>query len=297
MKIQFLNGGLANQIFQYIFYRYAQLSTGNENEWFLDDSFFFVNKIHNGYELERLFGLKPRLLSRYFDRDVWEYILDLKRKENKSIPQILLENGNNIILVAETDNYAQWNPFKGKMLDIPMGEYMPDLVNLPGDVYYHGYWLNKHYLEKYREILLKEISFPPITEPHNMEYKQRIENTLSFAVHIRRGDFVAIGAALKESMVREAVEAAVGEWQDVTIFVFSDDLLWCREHADEMGLNLPRETVFVEGNTGEKSFRDLQLMSLCHSMVVGASSFNYLAALLHGNLKENGYLSFSNREI
>ena len=41
MRIQYFNGGLANQIFQYIFYRYGQLSTGHPEEWFLDDSFFF----------------------------------------------------------------------------------------------------------------------------------------------------------------------------------------------------------------------------------------------------------------
>ncbi len=297
MKIQFLNGGLANQIFQYIFYRYAQLSTGKAEEWFLDDSFFFIHHVHNGYELERVFGLKPRLLSRYFDPDVWEYMLDLKRRENKSIPQILLENGNDIVMVSEADNFAQWNPFKGKLLDIEVGKYLPDLVRLPGDIYYHGYWINKHYLEAYRDIILKELSFPPFDEAHNLEYKKKIENSESFALHIRRGDYVEIGSAFKESDIRQAVETAVEAMPEVTFFVFSDDLPWCREHASEMGLDLPRETVFVEGNTGEKAYRDLQLMSLCRSMVVGTSAFNYLAALINGKLKENGYLSFTEREI
>ena len=41
MKIVFLNGGFANQIFQYIFYRYAQIKAPGE-EWYLDDSFLFI---------------------------------------------------------------------------------------------------------------------------------------------------------------------------------------------------------------------------------------------------------------
>ena len=58
MRIQYFNGGLANQVFQYIFYRYGQLTTGHPEEWFLDDSFFFFKHQHNGYELEKVFGLK-----------------------------------------------------------------------------------------------------------------------------------------------------------------------------------------------------------------------------------------------
>lgn len=53
MRIQYFNGGLANQVFQYIFYRYGQLTTGHPEEWFLDDSFFFFKHQHNGYELKR----------------------------------------------------------------------------------------------------------------------------------------------------------------------------------------------------------------------------------------------------
>ncbi len=49
MRIQYLNGGLANQVFQYIFVRFAELYYPEGGPWFLDDSFFFVNQVHNGY--------------------------------------------------------------------------------------------------------------------------------------------------------------------------------------------------------------------------------------------------------
>lgn len=70
MKIQYLNGGLANQVFQYIFVRFAELYYPAGGPWFLDDSFFFANQVHNGYELEKVFGIQANLLSRYFDADV-----------------------------------------------------------------------------------------------------------------------------------------------------------------------------------------------------------------------------------
>ena len=58
MKIQYLNGGLANQVFQHIFVRFAEITYPNSGPWFFDDSLFFVNNVHNGYELENVFGLK-----------------------------------------------------------------------------------------------------------------------------------------------------------------------------------------------------------------------------------------------
>ncbi|MCI9144363.1 MAG: alpha-1,2-fucosyltransferase, partial [Lachnospiraceae bacterium] len=51
MKIQFLNGGLANQAFQYIFTRVYELSHPGE-VIYMDDSYFALNTVHNGYELE-----------------------------------------------------------------------------------------------------------------------------------------------------------------------------------------------------------------------------------------------------
>ena len=47
MKIQFLNGGLANQIFQYIFVRSCELSHPEEGPWYFEcgRSFSVVSSI------------------------------------------------------------------------------------------------------------------------------------------------------------------------------------------------------------------------------------------------------------
>lgn len=66
---------------------------------------------------------------------------------------------------------------------------------------------------------------------------------------------------------------------------FSDDMDWCRENMEALGLNKVKDRVhFVEENTKENSFRDMQLMSLCKvNILVTSSSFSYLAALLNQN--------------
>lgn len=110
MKIQFLNGGLANQAFQYIFARYYELSHPGEI-MYMDDSYFALNTVHNGYELEKVFGIKAHMLSSCFDEEVWSFILE-ERKGGKSVPQILCENDLPFTMVSEEGpNHKHFNPF------------------------------------------------------------------------------------------------------------------------------------------------------------------------------------------
>ncbi len=283
MKIVFLNGGLANQTFQYIFYRYGQIHRPDE-EWILDDSFFFVNSVHNGYELDKVFGLKPKLLSHTFDPDVWDYMMHLKREQNKSMPQILMDNGTDISIIAETETWKKWNPFEGTVRSLPDGEFDPEIISYSGEIYYHGYWIYKGWFRAIERELRKELVFPEIDDLQNAEYMKQIEGTDSCSIHIRRGDFVDIGISASDSLYRNWIMMMMEHAPKMTLFVFSDDLEYCRLHKEELGLNLPHETVFVEGNAGKMSFRDMQLMSCCKYMIYVNSSFSYLAALLNTNL-------------
>lgn len=294
MKIVFLNGGLANQVFQYIFFRYAEINKPEE-DWILDDSFFFVNSVHNGYELDKVFGLKPKLLSHIFDPDVWDYMMQLKKEQNKSIPQILMDNGTDISIIAETDTWTKWNPFEGVVRILSDGEFDPKVITCPGEVYYHGYWIDKGWFRAIEREIRKELVFQEIDDPKNAEYLKQIESTESCSIHIRRGDFVDLGIAASDSTYREWIKMMMEHAPKMTLFVFSDDLDYCRLHKEELGLNLPSETVFVEGNDGNNSFRDMQLMSCCKYMIYVNSSFSFLAALLNTNLHAS--ISQNNRRL
>lgn len=283
MRILFLNGGLANQVFQYLFYRFAMLRHPEEM-WLLDDSFFSVHQVHNGYELESVFGLQPALLSRFFDEDVWDYMIGIRRSEGVSIPEILRREGTDIRMIAETSNWSEWNPFSGEVVQLAPNAFVPEILDVPGgDLYYHGYWINRGYFAAHEELFLKELAFPALTEAHNTDYAARIASCTSCAVHVRRGDYVTLKRAFADDHYRVLIQKLLMDVPDATLFVFSDDLPYCREHTDALGLTKAKDVVFVEGNTGASSFRDMQLMSLCRHMVLTDSAFSYLAALLNGN--------------
>lgn len=294
MKIVFFNGGLANQVFQYIFYRFAQIRRPDE-EWILDDSFFFVHHVHNGYELEKVFGLHPHFLSQTFDPDVWEYMMELKKEQNKSVPQLLLENGTDIMMIAETNTWQQWNPFDGRKEGSPTGEYNPGVINIDETVYYHGYWINAGWFRSIEKQIRSELVFPQIKDHQNLQYQKKIQETNSCSIHIRRGDYVDLGVSAPNDIYKAWITEMMKYVPDMTLFVFSDDLDYCRSHMQEMGMNIPQNVVFVEGNRKETAFRDLQLMSQCKNMINANSSFCYLAALLNKNLRH--FISPPNRRL
>ena len=294
MKIQFLNGGLANQAFQYIFARYYELSHPGD-VMYMDDSYFALHTVHNGYELEKVFGIKPHMLSECFDDEVWNYILE-ERKKGKSVPQILCDNGIEMCMISEVDGYMEFNPFEGKVLGIPANEYHPEIMDYPGDVYYHGYWINKNYFARYVDVFRQEFRFPDITDADVKRYYDEIKDSLSVSIHIRRGDYVTLGVQYNEQLIKGMVEKFAEQmpmkWH---LFVFSDDITWCKKNREKLGFDRYQEVTFVEGNVCGKNYIDMQLMSQCKAMIMSNSSFCYLAALL--NTEKVYALNWSPREL
>lgn len=296
MKIQFLNGGLANQAFQYIFARYYELAHPGE-VMYMDDSYFALNMVHNGYELDKVFGIKAHMLSECFDEEVWSYILEERRK-GKSIPQILCENEIEVSMISEVgEGYKTFNPFDGKVISIPCNAYLPEIQDIQQDIYYHGYWINKHWYQRFQSIFLSEFQFPEFTDKRNKEYQEKIRTSQSVSLHIRRGDYVSLGWAFRAEdyslLVKQFLIKQSAEWD---VFVFSDDISWCKENQKQIGLDCFRSICFVEGNEKGKNYMDMQLMSQCKAMILSNSAFCYLAALL--NTKKQYVLNaISNREI
>lgn len=291
MKIQYLNGGLANQVFQYIFVRYAQLSHPEEDAWFFDDSFFFVNDVHNGYELEKVFGLRLNLLSRNFDAETWAQFIENKRK-GISVPQSFKNLGFDMKLITEFENYKEHNPFDGTVHHVPGNAFLPEITSLQDEfLYYHGYWLHPEWFYHYRDIFLKELSLPPLTDGKNRGYAEMILDSHSVAVHIRRGDYVQLGWASDTVCYLEKTREILARFPDASFFIFSDDIAWCKENREALGFTLPSHTTYIEGNEKGTNHIDLHLMSLCNIMLIGRSAFGYLGMLLNRRLDECIFLT------
>lgn len=284
IKIQFLNGGLANQAFQYIFARYYELSHPG-SVMYLDDSYFALHTVHNGYELEKVFGLHPHMLSECFTPDSWEFILN-ERRHGKSVATILAEHEMPVTMIAETDNYREFNPFSGTVLSVPTGGFFPKIMDYSTPLYYHGYWINRKWFDAYRDVFLREFRFPPMSDQKNQDYLTKIRQTQSVSTHVRRGDYVDLNWAMPIAdhriMIDRFLQDAPGLWH---LFVFSDDIPWCRAHKKELGFDQFDDVTFIEGNLNGSNYIDLFLMSRCRAMILSRSAFCYLAALLNTEMR------------
>ena len=300
MKIALINGGLANQTFQYIFMRYLEESTGQRV--FVDDSFFFLTSkemggfplsTHNGYEIERVFpnAKKPMLLSEHFPPDVWQYMI-VKARASKNylcgIAEQLLENGIDLEMIIECEVndgvVAEAFRYTGRKRTTPRSFFNSGVSGVQGAAFYYGYWINPAWFNAYKEILLSELSFAPIADTRNKEYEREIRESYAIGIHIRRGDFVKLGWAVPERQYADTIaklKLEVAKTPNVKYFVFSDDIDWCKNNAQGLGLAFDI-TTFVEGNFDyQNNYVDMQLMTMCNALVLGVSSFSYLASLLN----------------
>ena len=130
-------------------------------------------------------------------------------------------------------------------------------------------------------------------------YLEQIQNTKSVSVHIRRGDYVTLGWAIEPELCQVCIRNFINQMGGVsgkwTLFVFSDDIAWCKEHQNMLEPEQFKDVVFVEGNVNGANYLDMLLMSQCKAMILSNSAFCYLAALLNVNLQY--YINPTQREV
>ena len=110
-----------------------------------------------------------------------------------------------------------------------------------------------------------------------------MQSTNSVAVHIRRGDYLN-GVNRNTFYIpsvdwyRSAIMKIKEHVPSPVFYFFSDDLQWVQEQFSDM-----RDVVFVEGNKGSNSYRDMQLMAACKHAIIANSTFSWWGAWLNSN--------------
>lgn len=305
MRLVMMNGGLGNQVFQYIFARYIEEKTGES--CMIDDLCFHCSKVyHNGYEMEKIWGLKLNLLSDYFEQDVIQEMCHLVfpsgdpdsrirfEKESTPLVDIFRACGTDLTVVEEGSTYHAWR-YEGPSYSVPMNQFFPEVLQYTGDLYYYGWWINGHWFAEIRDVIWKELAFTDPPDSYNKNILKQIQATDSVSLHIRRGSFINEGLGTPSETYYNMVMNMKKAVRSPTFFLFSDDLPWVKEHMEELGFSKSDKCVFVEGNINERSYLDLQLMSNCKGMIVTNSSFSYLAAILNHNL--HYYVGYSGRQV
>jgi len=294
MKIVLLDGGLFNQVTQYVFARNVEMYTGEKV--YLDDSWFYINHsddcndsekhIPLDYQLTKFPNAKPNLLSQYFSPDVWDGIIaEIKKLPptwgGSYMPQILKNNGLDLFVICE----SPMPNFDGNIAYMPYYYCLPEMLRAQGTVYYHGYFTHGDWFMRHKDTFLHELTLPPLSEPDDIAMAEQIQNSLSVCIHVRRGGYAAQGATIIDSYYQTSIKQIMEKTkeQNPCFYVFSDDIDWCKENTATLGLDMINENLIYgkKERTVENNHCDLQLMAMCDIMILSQSVYSFYAALLN----------------
>ena len=136
-----------------------------------------------------------------------------------------------------------------------------------------GYWQHPDYSKNILPQLKED--FCVKEEFYTKEYlrlKDEIVNCNSVSLHVRRGDYVTIGMFVtKLEYYLSAINFIRTIKKDPVIYVFSDDISWCKEHFTDV------KYIHLE------DYLDFELMKLCRSNIITNSTFSWWAARLNDN--------------
>jgi len=137
-------------------------------------------------------------------------------------------------------------------------------------------------IELIHDEIEKAFKFPDFTSEKNREFASFLDSCNSVFIHARRGDMLsANGWCYKYGYFRKAVKYIKKHVKD-PLFVFftnTGSIQWCKENAKIFGLDYSKDKVFfVDWNTGEESYRDMQLMSHCKHGIITNSTFGWWGA-------------------
>ena len=137
-------------------------------------------------------------------------------------------------------------------------------------------------IEKIEKEIRESFTFPPFKTEKNRGFAKFLDGCNSVFIHARRGDMLsANGWCYKYGYFRRAVKHIKKNVKD-PVFVFftnTGSIEWCKENAKTFGLDYSKDKVyFVDWNTGEESYRDMQLMSHCKHGIITNSTFGWWGA-------------------
>ncbi len=144
---------------------------------------------------------------------------------------------------------------------------------------FKGNWINEKYFQEYRDELMNIFTFPPFDDDQNRLYMNEILAANSVSIHIRRGDYLQSPLyTLGIKYIQTAVQIINQKVNTPKYFVFTDDPEYVSKHFSFID-----NMTVINGNKGKKSFRDMQLMSLCKHNIIANSTFSFWGAYLNRN--------------
>jgi len=254
-------GGLGNQMFQYAF-AYSILDKKNAIVKLDIEDF-------NTYDLRKY---ELAIYNVSLDLASVDEINTLKYKQETLFERVVRKLKRTSSPLSE--NYYKEADF----------HYGSKVYELNDDIYFQGYWQSEKYFLNYRGALLKEFRLGNSLHRESKSYEEKINQSESVSLHIRRGDYVSnahthsVHGTCTLEYYKNAVSYVTSNAENVHFFIFSDDLTWAQEN-----LGFIDNITFVELKENTPDHEEMYLMSQCKHNIIANSSFSWWGAWLNQN--------------
>lgn len=283
------SGGLGNQIYQYAMLKKLQLKY-LDAPIKIDLSFYRQNNVHNGFEMEKVFGIFGKGIHEAKNKELLKVKYEVPFEAMENFPEkwikpvawlnarsrwIFTKTGFRNEIKEEIQNRT--GGFVKQDADKLIGEL--DHINSKKDYYIDGYWQNELFFREILSKVLEELRFPNFKDIINIELEGRIKERPSAGIHVRRGDYVnGMYDILTQKYYKNAIRYIESRRDVYDYYIFTDDIQYV-----EQEFSFLKNKYIVRHNTGENSWCDMKLMSLCKYNILANSSFSNWAGYFNRN--------------
>lgn len=263
-----VNAGLANQMFHYAFGR-GLFNKGLDV--YFDQTNFKPRKQWN-FEFVRLQDAFPDIELKQMPIGHFKYAFEqsdnrFKRKLHTIIKSIYNNTGFEVYIDETTYGY------------------IPNMENkATKNCIYKGFWQSEKYFNHCIDDIRKQFTFLPFDENKNIEISEKMSHENSVAIHLRKGIDYLKSPLMGENLCNvdyylRALDYIKSRVDNPVFYVFTDNPKWVED-------NLPKfDYMLVDWNevSGNRNFRDMQLMSYAKNNIIANSTYSWWGAWLNKN--------------
>lgn len=148
-----------------------------------------------------------------------------------------------------------------------------------GNIYIKGNWGNEIYFRDCKDEIIKMFSLKKGFSENAATIYNAIKKKNTVSIHIRRGDYVRIGCAIKPEYYIDAMNHIAERISNPEFFCFSEDIKWAQNEFKE----LPYKIVYPEYESEDKDVEDFFLISSANHVICSNSSYSWWASYLNNN--------------
>lgn len=327
MIVLHIDSGLGNQMLAYCEYLAIKQSNPTE-KIYIETLTYEISECDktisqwNGYELERIFGIKIPNLKDLLSEKEYDYLKSYIYKSHfweknwnysPYVVQALKDLGYNL------NNYCRINDEHYKIPKYKQLLNNFELYSLMVYYYkrykqikdtnnylkqyddkkylfssYHDVYLGQRFsfiyrnngIERIHDDIIKSFVFPELDDKNKI-LASVLQRTNSVAIHARRGDMLFRAKVYYQGGYFKRAVKYIKKNVDNPVFYFFCDpgsSEWCMNNLKIFGLDKEKDNIeFVTWNKGLDSYKDMQLMSMCKHNIMTTSSFGWWGAYLNTN--------------